>query len=97
MSAVMEKATRRDLRRAVGAEAIGVIEEHTARLHGVERTARIALARADDADDRLRSLSGIVDRLSAESVALGDVTARLTSTVHTRSLWGRLCWLWTGR
>jgi len=84
------KKTRRDLRRAVGVEAVGVIEAHTGRLSMLEIQAR---AQAGLLSDHARELI----RLSGESAASGDVMARLTSVVYTRTFWGRMRWLLTGR
>lgn len=89
------KVARRDMRRAMGDEAVGVIESHGRailahghRLKGLEiavaqdaRNMEMAMARTADIDVRLRA----------------EGSARAAREERERTLWGRLSWLMTGR
>lgn len=101
MSASIERATRRDLRRAVGEEAVQLIEAHerglkahASSLQRHERQLSMALARTDDLDARVRKAhqfaASIAQAARDEDYALADVLRR-------RTFAGRLRWLLTGK
>jgi len=90
MSASVDKATRRDLRRAMGAEAIAVLNSHADTLHdllkGLERF-----------NARLSSLQADVGQLhqQQDDAALA-LTARCEPLARP-TFWSRLRWLMRGR
>ncbi len=86
MSEATAKATRRELRRVLGPEDVGVVSQQQANLQAI--AASLCLV-----DQRLGSL----DRVTLESrVVMADRLARLEAFRH-RGFWARLRWLVTGR
>ncbi len=101
MNGSVAKNTRRDLRRAVGREAVEVIEAHTAVLdHQVLPNLNAVTSRTDNIDHRLhrmeRAYEAAVKRhetLLSRFDALESAVGLHRST--TRTCWGRLSWvLW---
>ena len=86
MSATADRASRRELRRAMGASAITVINSHADSLADILRGLEQFNARLT---------AEVTDRASH----LDALTARLTTVedLTTRTLWGRLRWLLRGQ
>lgn len=86
MSAAQAKRTRRDIRRAVGEEALGVVDNHGEALktHG-KRIEALANALA-------RQGAGV----DAAFVAAGDALQDRTEPLR-RGFWGRMRWVLLGR
>lgn len=109
MSASADRTIRRDLRRAVGAEAIALIDAHTQALdHQVLPNLNALQSRYQNIDERLKYLERVVDqrwaagadqqdadRLAA-TVATDDVARRLDA-FSEKSFLQRLRWLFLGR
>jgi len=87
MSASAEKATRRDLRRALGAGAIRVIDSQTQAIHAQTHTLQARV---------LPSLSTHAERLERLDDHLQGLDVAFTA-FSGRSFWQRLRWLVTGR
>jgi hypothetical protein len=98
VSGSVAKGYRRDLRRAVGSEALGLIDAHTAALdHQVLPNLNALQARLEDVDERLRALEHQHDvRLTRLHTAI-DTTAQRVAAFLARPFWQRLRWLVTGR
>lgn len=97
MSASVAKATRRDLRRAVGEEAVQIVELHEAAIRQVRWTADTAFARVSEIDKRLL-------KIGLGGVEAAEVFERGYAQLHRdcygfmrQGFWGRLRWLLIGR
>lgn len=90
MSATAVKATRRDIRRAFGPDAVQMLEAHESGLRGHAQ----GLQRCANA---IGACEKELQRLAAESKAAGDVGGRMADVVFRQSFWGRLRWLLAGR
>lgn len=86
MSASTDKATRRDLRRALGPDALETLNRQGAHLTGVGAVANYAHERLGAHDIQL-------DRLHRD---LTDVRRRLGGLTESSSLWTRLRWVFRG-
>ena len=99
MSASFEKASRKELRRAIGADALEVLREHEARLTvaGTLISAQTERLGAHDAaldhhTGQLRALAEQIQVLDAEQV----LAEQWRGTFATMSWWQRLRWLLRG-
>lgn len=106
MSAQAEKVLRRDLRRAVGAEAIGVIDHNAKALAALQK--QIGLQYAPEIDEWLSSSDRYLLRITSrnyedlealiegQGARIGNLMAAHTGFTG-RTFWQRLRWLVTGR
>lgn len=93
MSESVAKAARRDLRRAVGLEAAGVLDAHSTVLEQqVLPNLQVMQTRVVNVDDRLK----IVERRVGTTRSDLEVVARDLAAFRHRSLRARLRWLLTG-
>lgn len=96
----MAKATRRDLRRAFGTEALGTIAEQeqatnllASGLNGVRSDiAVLARDHATFKKEQRASMEGLSDDLRSAQADIASLT-----TFRTRGFWERLRWVFTGR
>ena len=82
MSESAVKANRRELRRAMGAEALKIVEAQGQRLITLGRGVGLAHERVDAVASNLKITQASVQALEA---------------FQDRTFWGRLVWLVTGR
>lgn len=94
MSGATAKAVRRDLRRAVGEEAAGIIDAHTQAIDNqIIPNINTLTAQRDNHENRIRLLESQMPQRAMLRLGGLENHAKMLSG----SFWRRLRWLMTGR